>query len=115
VLLGCAYLVWAPCAIAQTPDTSERTFVAARATRPITLDGALDDPDWAAAPVASGFVQSDPNEGQPATFDTEVRMLYDDVAVYFGVVALDRDPARVIVTDLKKDYAVETSDAFAVI
>jgi hypothetical protein len=42
-------------------------------------------------------------------------MLYTDEAVYFGVVAFDGDPARVIVTDLKKDYVVDASDAFAVI
>jgi hypothetical protein len=42
-------------------------------------------------------------------------MLYDDDAVYFGVVATDPEPAKIIVTDLKKDYAVDASDAFAVL
>jgi hypothetical protein len=42
-------------------------------------------------------------------------MLYDAEAVYFGVVAFDPNPSQVIVTDLKKDYAVDASDAFAVI
>ena len=100
---------------AQNADQPGRTLAATRASTPITLDGALDEPDWAAAPVARGFIQADPREGQPATFDTEVRMLYDDDAVYVGAVALDPDPSRVIVTDLKKDYAVDASDAFAVI
>ena len=114
-LVSWAFVFSPALVMAQSIDQSERTFVATQATRPITLDGTLDEPDWAVAPVARGFIQSDPEEGRPATFDTEVRMLYDEVAVYFGAVALDRDPARVIVTDLKKDYAVEASDAFGVV
>ena len=75
----------------------------------------LDDPAWVAAPVARGFVQSDPREGQPATFDTQVRMIYDDDGIYVGVDAADPEPSKIIVTDLKKDYAVDASDAFAVL
>ena len=111
--LSCALFLAASPALAQSPEP--RTLKAARASGRITLDGALDEADWTSAPVARGFIQSDPREGQPATFDTEVRMLYDDDAIYFGVVAADQDPSRVIVTDLRKDYAVEASDAFAVL
>jgi hypothetical protein len=113
--LSCALLLVSSSSIAQTPEQSQRALAAIRASGPIVLDGTLDEPDWASAPVARGFIQSDPREGQPATFDTEVRMLYDAEAVYFGAVALDPDPSRVIVTDLKKDFAVDASDAFAVI
>jgi len=111
----CAFLLAVSSAFAQNPDTAARAMTATRASGRITLDGALDEPDWASAPVARGFIQADPREGQPATFDTEVRMLYDDDAVYFAAVALDAEPSRIIVTDLKKDYAVDASDAFAVI
>src|SRR5918993_4758751 len=70
----------------------ERRLMAARAAGPITLDGVLDEPSWNDAPVASHFLQNDPREGQPATFDTDVRVLYDDGALYFGVFARDDDP-----------------------
>ena len=60
----------------------DRRLVAARATGPISLDARLDEPSWADAPVASHFIQNDPREGAPATFDTEVRMLYDQRALY---------------------------------
>ncbi len=75
----------------------------------------LDEPAWGAVPVARGFIQSDPREGQPATFDTQVRMVYDDDGIYLGVEAADPEPSKIIVTDLKKDYAVDASDAFAVL
>ena len=39
----------------------------------------------------SDFTQIDPDEGQPATERTEVRVLYDDRALYVGVRLFDRD------------------------
>ncbi len=93
----------------------ERRLQAVRAAGEITLDGVLDEPAWLDAPIASNFIQNDPREGEPATFDTEVRILYDDEALYFGVFAKDDDPAAIIVNDLKKDFATDTSDGFRVV
>jgi hypothetical protein len=93
----------------------ERRLTIVRAAGEITLDGSLDEPAWRDAPVASHFIQNDPREGEPATFDTEVRILYDDEAVYIGVFAQDDEPGRIIVSDLKKDFNTSTSDNFSVI
>jgi hypothetical protein len=103
---------------AQTQPESrgpERRLEAVRAQGEITLDGALDEPAWSAAPLASNFIQNEPREGDPATFDTEVRVLYDDNALYFGVFARDDEPARIIVNDIKKDFNTDTSDGFRII
>ncbi|MGE0704292.1 MAG: DUF5916 domain-containing protein [Vicinamibacterales bacterium] len=93
----------------------DRRLTIVRATAPIVIDGTLDEPDWVNAPVARGFIQNDPREGQPATHDTEVRMLYDNEAIYFGVFARDTEPAGIIVTDLKKDFNTANNDGFRVI
>src|SRR5437870_5637487 len=93
----------------------ERRLTIVRASGEITLDGLLDEPAWRDAPVANHFIQNDPHEGEPATFDTEVRVLYDDEAVYIGVFAQDDEPGRIIVNDLKKDFNTSTSDNFSVI
>jgi len=85
--------------------------MAVRASGPITLDGLPDEAAWNDAPIASHFLQNDPREGEPATFDTEVRVVYDDDALYFGVFAKDDEPGRLIVNDLKKDFDTESSDA----
>ena len=59
------------------------------------LDGdVLGDPAWADVPAATGFVQTQPDEGQPATERTEVRVLFNDDTIYFGIVCYDRDPGR---------------------
>ncbi|HSU17309.1 MAG TPA: DUF5916 domain-containing protein [Longimicrobium sp.] len=62
---------------------------AVRRTDPISIDGKLDEPVWTSAPAATDFRQQDPNEGQPATQRTEVRLAYDDEALYIGARMYD--------------------------
>ncbi len=73
----------------------------------IGVDGLLDEPAWAAAPVSSGFRQRDPAEGDPATEATEVRVLYDEDTLYVGIVARDREPEKVIGRLLDRDKVME--------
>jgi hypothetical protein len=93
----------------------DRRMEAVRAAGEITLDGNLDEPAWLDAPLAKGFIQSDPREGEPATYDTEVRVLYDDHALYIGAFAKDDEPGSIIIKDLKKDFDTENNDGFTVI
>jgi hypothetical protein len=92
-----------------------RRLKATQAQGPIALDGRLDEPSWAAAPLATGFVQNDPREGEPATYDTEVKLLYDDRAIYIGVFAKDPEPGQIIVNELRKDFNTGTADGFQVV
>ncbi|MFP5041024.1 DUF5916 domain-containing protein [Parasediminibacterium sp. JCM 36343] len=59
---------------------------AARATQKIIIDGDLADEAWKAAPVADSFVQRQPSFGKPESYKnrTEVKILYDDNAIYIG-------------------------------
>ncbi len=41
------------------------------------LDGRLDEQAWKDAQVADQFVQRDPDEGMPASEETQVSALYD--------------------------------------
>jgi len=93
----------------------EKRITAVRATGPIMLDGALDEAAWREAPMANGFIQNDPREGDPATYDTDVRVLYTEEALYFGVFAHDMEPSKIIVSDVKKDYNTASSDGFRVV
>jgi hypothetical protein len=126
------WLAWGPTAEAQQAETPQarstpspsidystarnsRRLLVSRAQGAIRLDGVLDDAAWVDVPMAHDFIQNDPREGMPATYDTEVRMVYDDRALYVGVFARDDEPGRLIVSDLKKDYSVDTSDSFRLI
>ena len=80
------------------------------------LDGnVLDDPAWADAPASTGFVQSQPDEGQPATERTEVRVLFDDDTIYFGIVCYDRDPSGIVISDSRRDSSLNNSDSIQII
>ena len=49
------------------------------------------------------FVQQEPEEGDPATERTEVRVLYDARHLYIGVHAFDSDPSGIIATEMRRD------------
>lgn len=74
------------------PQSSLRAVRVARAP---AIDGQLTDESWALAEPATRFTQQDPDEGQPATERTEVRVLYDDAALYVGVRLYDHDAAQI--------------------
>jgi hypothetical protein len=93
----------------------ERRLIAKRATGPIEVDGDLGEPGWRSAPVATDFIQNEPREGEAATYDTEVRFLYDEVNLYFGVLAHDAEPAKIIVNDLTRDFNTHSGDIFGLV
>lgn len=93
----------------------ERKLPAMRATSPIELDGRLDEIAWRIAPLAKGFIQNDPREGTPATFDTEVRLVYDEDALFIGAFARDDRPGDLIISELRKDFNTGNGDSFQVV
>src|SRR6202008_2291636 len=81
---------------ASAPNTATtgaaRVMLASRAAGAISIDGKLDEPAWAAATPSSDFTQSYPKVGAKPTDPTEVRVLYDDDALYVGVRMFDTRP-----------------------
>ena len=59
------------------------------------IDGRLDEPGWAATPVAGGFTQFSPAPGAPASEATEVRALYTATDLYVALRMFDREPGRI--------------------
>jgi hypothetical protein len=58
------------------------------------IDGNLNDPVWQQAPLASDFMQYAPSFGNPVSSKTEVRILYDNEALYIGAYLYD-DPSLI--------------------
>ncbi len=93
LLLAAFLAVFSP---AQAPsDDSVRSVAAAPTDGAIAVDGRLDEAAWQAAGVASDFVQFEPDEGAPASFETEVRVLYGAGALYVGAVMHDPEPGQI--------------------
>lgn len=101
-----------PPAFAQSHN-SVATVQAVRVSTPLRVDGQLVEEAWRAAIPATGFTQRDPDEGKPATEQTELRIVYDDAAVYVGVRLRDREPAK-IVRRLSRRDDIPDADRFTI-
>ena len=104
-----------PSMLAQDPGAREASAPpvgsATRTDVPPVIDGTLDEAVWANATVITDFVQHEPLEGQPATERTEIRILYDDDAVYVGARLLDGDPSRILLGENRRDANLRDADA----
>ena len=80
------------------------------------LDGSVDhDPAWAGIPASSGFTQTTPQEGQPASQRTEIRVAYTDDTLYFGIICFDDNPAAIVISDSRRDASLDESDSLKII
>src|SRR5436190_13040462 len=84
-------------------DKGHAVLRAVRITRPLTLDGRLDDEVYAAVPGIDGFLQQVPREGEPATEATEVWIFFDENNVYFSARCFDSQPDRIAGNELRRD------------
>jgi hypothetical protein len=84
---------------------------AVRTSTPVVVDGRLDDDAWVKAPPATEFTQREPDEGKPATERTELRVAYDDAALYVGVRLYDSEPSRIARQLARRDNEAE-ADVF---
>ena len=87
---------------------NERSVVAIRTNTAPQIDGFLNEPVWQLAPAAANFLQHDPYEGQPATAPTEIRILYDNEALYFGCMMFDNEPDKIVARLTRRDNEIES-------
>ena len=80
------------------------------------IDGeVLGEAIWQDALPATGFVQNTPDEGQSASERTEVRIIYNQDTLYFGILCYVRDPSTIIVSDSRRDSLLDETDSFQII
>jgi hypothetical protein len=96
-----------------------KSLNALRTTVPPKIDGVLDEEAWKDAPVATGFIQTDPQYNVPETERTEVKVIYDDNAIYIGAFMFDRHPDSILHElgerddgDLNADYFLVGFDTY---
>ena len=80
------------------------------------IDGdVLGEAIWDDIVPATGFLQNTPDEGQPASERTEVRIIYTEDTIYFGIVCYVSDPSAIIVSDSRRDSSLNDTDSFQII
>ncbi|MCU0459390.1 MAG: carbohydrate binding family 9 domain-containing protein [Bacteroidales bacterium] len=97
-------------AMGTTQDT--RRAQASRASGTIHIDGILDEPSWQAASPATEFIIYDPYNGKPSANRTEVRVLYDDDALYIGALMYDSAPDSIFAELGQRDEGDINADHF---
>src|SRR5687767_12616898 len=81
-------LAWIP-VFSQT-----KSLQATKISQAPRIDGNLDDAAWTNCPVATDFIQNFPTFGLPASVKTEVKVVYDNTAIYVGAYLYD-DPVNI--------------------
>ncbi len=88
---------------------------AQRTEAPPVVDGVLDEASWMSAAAMADFIQREPRDGQPASEHTEVRILYDDRAVYVGVWAFEAHSTQIVPGEAIRDFEVTDADAVVMV
>lgn len=108
---GLFRLVLFSVALASVPsNAAAQSLEAVRLTGPSPrLDGRLTEDVWRTAPAAKDFLQREPTEGAPALDRTEVRLAYDESALWIGARMFSRNPAdiRALVTRRDREGSSE--------
>mgnify|MGYP000576629229 CR=1 FL=1 len=101
-------------ASAQTTAPARRTARARMLgdsdTAPV-VDGKVDDAIWKTVTPFDHFIQQDPQQGAPATEDTEVRVVFSKTHLYVSFVCIDSDPSKIIVSQARRDSSLTDTDS----
>jgi hypothetical protein len=101
---------------ASAPLGTSLSAAAVRTVEAPAIDGDVaGDSAWAHATPISAFWQEQPDEGQPSSERTEVRVMYSADTLYVGVILFDRDPSGIVVSDARRDAPMDDTDSFQMI
>lgn len=79
----------------QSLDTLQRKQITiTKISQGPQIDGILDDEAWKNAAIATDFVEREPVNGIPIpdSLKTDVKIVYDDLGIYFGAKMVDPNP-----------------------
>jgi hypothetical protein len=90
-------------AVITRDDKGGATMRAVRIDTPLKIDGQLDEEVYGTVPGAGGFIMQEPREGEPATEQTDIWVLFDSENLYIAARCWDGHPERWVVTELRHD------------
>ena len=99
----------------QPGDASLKTAGVVRTATPPVIDGRLDEDVWSLAGVVEDLHQTQPTEFAAPSERTEIRLLYDEDALYVGVRLWDSEADGIVARVLRQGELVLGDDHFGVI
>jgi len=98
------------------PEAKRPHIRAEITTAKIKIDGKDVEPAWQKAPVATNFKIAYPSQGKNATYNTEVRILYDNVNLYiFARCNFPQGKKAIQVQDMRRDFNFDSNELFEVV
>jgi len=94
---------------------TKKSITTQKINKPITIDANLNEESWKNAETASDFVMFEPDNGKAIDNKkkTEVKILYDDEAIYVGALLYDDTPSKIMKEITERDDFGAT-DAFGI-
>ncbi len=69
----------------------------------LIIDGNIEDQIWQQTPFVTGFTQSTPFDGMPASERTEIKVAYSDKYIYIAAKAYDSSPDSITANLFRRD------------
>ncbi len=86
------------------PDVETRIYNTKRVNSEAPdIDGRLNDSIWKTVDWSGDFIQRIPNEGDPPSYQTKFKILFDDEAIYFAFRCYD-DPEQITRMLARRDW-----------
>lgn len=84
-----------------------------RTTSSTTIDGFFNETSWSNAETGSKFIQFEPVNGSQSKYSSEVKIMYNDYAIYIGAILHDIRPDS-IMKQLSARDQIGQSDFFGI-
>ena len=90
-------------------QTNDKTVHVKYISETIAVDGVLDEAAWGLAEPATNFWQNFPTDSLQAKQQAEIKMLFDDTNLYFGI-KVNAPTDQYIIPSLRRDFRAGGND-----
>ncbi len=91
-----------------------KKYDALRITDKIEIDGCLNESIWNSAEIATDFIEYEPKNNDTPYLNTEIKILYDNDALYIGAFMEDNEPDSILSELCIRDNDNANTDKFSI-
>jgi len=114
IIYSILFIVLSHCVYSQT--TEKKAVSAIKIENHPKIDGILDESIWQSATTVNDFIQHEPYNGKLPRIPTEVKIVYDNYAIYFGATMFDSSPDSILrELSLRDKFDGANADLFAIL
>ena len=110
------FFLWSFLLLASHTFSQKKVLYTKATTEKVTIDGKFEEAAWKDAAIATDFVMIDPDNGKAAPYErrTEVKIIYDNTAIYIAATLYDDEPQKILKELTLRDN-FSTADHFGVL